>query len=289
MNPLKALYDFYRYQLLSERAFIKKEFKRNLGYKVNLNDPKTFNEKLQWLKLYDRTEMHTRCADKVMVREYVADKIGNDYLIPLYFFTDNINDLHRENFPEDPVIIKTNHDSGSYRIVLDRNKADWESIRSFFRKRIRRNYYTISKEWQYKNIRPKVLVEKLLLDNNNNIPKDYKFHCFNGKVEYIQVDTDRQKEHKRNLYNLNWEKIPVEWIYANDPGELKKPDLLNEMLALAKSLSEDFIYVRIDFYEVGGKVYFGEITFHSESGMGKFNPEEYDHILGEKMVLPVKN
>ncbi len=287
-------YHKFKNNVLPDKTNISINYKKKFGKKPNLTDPKTLNEKIQWLKLNDRSPLHTQCADKYAVRDYVSSRIGNEYLVPLYFHSKNVNDIVPENLPNSPFIIKTNHDSGGGIIIKDKSSANWNEIQKGLQKRLETNYYKASKEWQYKNIKPRVIVEELLQDSKGNIPLDYKLHCFNGKVLMIQVDIGRgTKNHHRNWYSKDWEREPYRWsspkgdgIYT-DPSEedIPKPATLEKMIELSEVLSDGFDYVRVDLYDVDGKVYFGELTFHHDGGYQPILPEKWDLILGQKLTL----
>ncbi|MCX7548386.1 ATP-grasp fold amidoligase family protein [Xanthomarina sp. F1114] len=257
-----------------------------------MENPKTLNEKINWLKLNDRRDIHTICADKIRVREYVTEKIGKQFLIPLVFKSYDINDLVPANLPDKPFIIKTNHDSSGGEIIRDKTKVNWKKLHKKFRKLLSKNYYYIGKEWQYKNIKPGILVEQLLVEENGQVPFDYKFHCFNGKVEVIHVDIDRYSNHKRNCYNPKWELLPFTWsMWKNNKPlwpngkHVDKPVQLDKMITIAERLSEPFPYVRIDLYEFASEVLFGEITFHHGSGLEIIHPKEWDLKLGNLVTI----
>ena len=299
-KPLVYLFDLYRHRIVNEKSFTENRFKRRMGYELDLENPKTLNEKIQWLKLYHRTPLHTICADKIAVREYVGEKIGKEYLVPLIMVTEDIQDISIDNLPNESFIIKTNHDSGSYKIIKDKNDiGDWNALRNFFSKSLKSNFYYKSKEWQYKNIPPKILVEKLLMTKEGNIPEDYKIHCFKGVPKYIQLDVDRGKDnHSRNWYNTNWERTEFHWSTKLKSGgetlpndkEIPIPLTLETMLNFASVLSEPFPYVRVDFYSLDNqKVYFGEITFNHDSGFRPIIPKEWDYKLGDMVTLPDDN
>lgn len=289
IHPAIRLRYLFRIYLIPEKLFIKQEFKQTFGYELNLDNPKTLNEKIQWLKLNDRTPLHTLCADKYAVREYVKKKIGEEYLIPLLYHTQNPTDIVPKNMPDFPFIIKTNHDSlaGGNFIVRDKSKVNWKSVQKALAKLLRRNFYYVSKEWQYKNIEPRIIVEKLLLDRDGHIPKDYKFECINNKVAMIHVDQNKEIKHQRKNYNINWELLPVLWpTFIENGKSVNRPVKLNEMIELAETLSKPFCFARIDFYYFNNKVYFGEITFHPTSGLGVFKPHEWDRKFGDMLRLP---
>lgn len=293
-NWLFELHQKYRINCLNEKTFIAQNFKKAFGYPLDWENPKTLNEKINWLKLYHRTPLQTQCADKLAVRNYVKEKVGDKYLIPLVFTTKNVNEVTVDNLPNEPFILKTNHGSSGGIVVKNKTEANWKSIRKALQKQLNTNYYKISKEWQYKDITPCVLAERLLDDENGNIPFDYKFHCFHGKVKVIQVDIDRFTDHKRNLYDTNWNLMPFTWSVWKDNkplwpygSEISKPNNLAEMIVISERLSSDFPYVRIDLYSLENTIYFGEITFHHGSGTERIDPVAWDNKLGDYLQLPV--
>ncbi len=271
---------------LSDKKLLELKYYRKFKKSLNLKNPKTFNEKIQWLKLNDRTPLHTLCADKLKVRDYIKELLGEKYLIPLFLSTKNVEDITPDNLPNYPVIIKTNHDSGTYFIIKNKENQNWEEIRAKLSKSLKTNYYSAGREWQYKNIEPFIIVEKLLLTNDLKIPQDLKFHCFNGKVKFIQVDIDRQDNHRRSLFNTEWDLLNFGLCYPSGIS-IEKPKNLELLLLLAEKIASKFDFSRIDFYELGDKIYFGEITFHPESGFGVFYPEEKDLEYGDLLKLPI--
>ena len=284
LSPIKRVYDIYGPRLLPEKIYLKQTFQNSLGYKFNFDNPKTFNEKIQWLQLNDRTPLRTLCADKHAVRDYVKEKIGEEHLIPLVLNTTSPTDIVPENLPDFPFIIKTNHGSGGHIIVKDKSKIDWGKVQKSLNKSLRSNHYLKTREWQYKYIKPCILVEKLLLDNNDCIPDDYKFNYFNGKWGFAEVHFDRYIDYKKNCYDSDWNLIDCQW--GAKPGrDIKKPEMLNEMKLLAEKLAKDFCYVRVDFYNIGSKIYFGELTFSPGGGFCPFNPPEWDRKFGDELNL----
>ena len=270
---------------MSKEVRAKKTFRRMLGYELNLDSPQTFNEKMQWLKLNDHTPLHTQCADKFEVRKYVESKIGKDYLIPLFFQSYKASDLIEQNFPEVPFILKANHDSSGGVFISDKSEIDWQKLQKDFAARLKTNYYFESGEWQYKNIKPCIIAEKLLKDEQGNIPVDFKLFCFNGKVEFIQLDLDRETDHKRNLYDREWNLMECVYVYVNG-RDYEKPKVLDKMIELAEVIAQDFSFVRVDLYNIGEEIFFGEITFHPESGFGKFFPGSWDKKFGGMLRIP---
>ncbi|CAZ96062.1 ATP-grasp fold amidoligase family protein [Zobellia galactanivorans] len=295
-NLVRNLYHWLQ-GILPDKIFLAYKYRISMGKKLQLNPPTTLNEKINWLKLYDRRDILTKCADKYKVREIILERIGDKYLVPLYFQTKNPNEIVSENIKDTPCIIKTNHDSSGGIFIYDKEVVDWKELRSQLKKRIRKNYYRKSREWQYKNIKPRIIVEKLLLDSKGNIPLDFKLHCFNGKARMIQVDIDRGTEkHSRNWYDLEWKREPYKWSSPKRSGaftdpsdtEVEKPQTLNEMIMLSETLASDFDYVRVDWYDVDGKLYFGELTFHHDGGIRPIIPYEWDIRLGQELKLSTR-
>lgn len=286
-NLARPIYIMYQFVLkyISDEYIIKKQFREKMGYNLDLKNPKTLNEKINWLKLHDRTDLHTIVADKFKVRTYVETKVGAKYLIPLILQTKDPDKIRPENFPDNNFIIKANHNSSGGLIVRDKSSVDWYAARKRFRRHLKENYFYSTREWQYKNIEPCIIAEKLLTYEDGSIPEDYKFHCFNGKLAFIMIDFDRHTDKRtRNLYDSDWNLIPCNWgrPYGKD---LEKPKNLEEMKIVAEKLAQDFIYTRVDLYLVKGSIYFGEITFHHNSGHQKFIQEEWDYKFGQLLKI----
>ncbi|WP_339751692.1 ATP-grasp fold amidoligase family protein [uncultured Winogradskyella sp.] len=286
VRPFYKLYEFVL-NMIPDKVIIKNSFKKHMGYELDLDDPQTLNEKINWLKLNHREDIHTTIADKFKVRAYIKEKIGEEYLIPLLYETKNSNDIRPENLPDVDHIIKCNHDSSGGVIITDKSAIDWKSTRTRFKRLLKENHYFSTREWQYKNIEPRIVVEKLITNEDGSIPDDYKIHCFNGKVVFFGVDLDRHEETRaRNLYDTNWSLLPCNWGRPNG-RDIPRPSNLEEMIVLAEKLAKDFIYLRVDFYAVSGKTYFGELTLHQSSGFRKFWQHECDQKFGEQ--LNIKN
>jgi hypothetical protein len=282
---IRDLFYFIKTKNLTDEEFIKLRYKINLNKEINLTEPILFTEKIQWLKLNDRNELYTQCADKYLVRRYVEDKIGSNYLIPLLFETKDYQDIKSSNLPEYPVIIKTNHDSGGVFIIDDKNSINFLKIRREIKKRLLKSHYSISREWEYKNIKPRIIVEKLLKDSSgNNQLNDYKIYCFHGEPTFIQTIFDRGNETKEDWYDTNWN-LQDAYYFSAKKKYVKKPKQLDELLKVAKKLSKDFPYVRVDLYIVDNKIYFGELTFRPYGGFMKFVPESFDNDLGKYLDL----
>jgi len=257
------------------------------GKKLDLNNPRTFNEKIQWLKLYDSTPLKTRLADKFLVRDWVKEKIGKEYLIPLLGVYDSFDEIDFNVLPE-RFVLKANHGSGWNIIVKNKEEFNKEQAKHNMDSWMRTNFaYCAGLELQYFDIVPKIIVEEYLgdEDGSGNL-SDYKFFCFNGKPKYIQVDIDRYTNHKRNVYDLAWNLQPFVFQYQNGKNT-PPPDNLHEIVHIANILSKEFCFVRCDFYLVHKKIYFGEMTFTPESGQGKFKPEGWNLKFGNMIKLPI--
>lgn len=283
----EKLKEFIFSYILSDKTIIKMQFKRRLGRKVELENPIKYNDKLQWLKLYWRDPLAKICADKYEVRQYVREKIGSKYLNKLYGVYESLEEIDLDKLPN-KFVLKCTHGSGFNIICNDKSKINWNKEFNKLKKWLRNKYYLSKVEWVYKDIKPRIVCEKYLDDGTGKPPKDYKIFCFNGEPKLIEVDIDRFGEHKRNYYDPDWNFINVEIRVPSDRKiKIKKPEKLNEMLELSRKLSKDFPHVRVDFYEVNGEIIFGELTFFHVSGMGKFNPPEFEVEMGNWLDLPI--
>lgn len=276
---------------MPDKMYLKLLVSCSLGYKVNLDDPKTYNEKLQWLKLYDRKPLYTQLVDKYAVREYISEKIGEDYLIPLVGGPwDSVDEIDFDSLPE-AFVLKTTHDSGGVVICRDKQSFDIEAAKQKLEKRLRRNFYWAGREWPYKNVKPRIIAEKYMADENCAELRDYKFYCFGGEAKVMFIVTDRMEKNeptKFTFFDMDFNKLPFEQSGPNDKRELEKPRAFEEMKKLAGKLSQGFPQVRVDLYDINGKIYFGELTFFDSSGGARFEPREWDEILGSWIELPEK-
>jgi hypothetical protein len=284
----KKIRDFIiltRNNRLTDEEHIQMNYKRFFGKKADLVNPKLFTEKIQWLKLNDRNDLHTQCADKYLVRNYIEEKIGSKYLIPLVFMTEDENYINQDKLPNYPVIIKTTHDSGGTFIIKDKNNFDFKELQKELATRMKRNFYYLNREWEYKNIKPRIIVEKVLKDDSGNEQlNDYKIYCFHGKPMFMQTIFDRGIETKEDWYDTDWNLLDVHYFSPNKKN-LDKPELLSELLRISKMLSKDFPYVRVDLYISNNQIYFGELTFRPYGGYMKFVPESFDLELGNYLSL----
>lgn len=259
----------------AKENYIKKQFKKHLGYEIDFNkEPETFNQKIQFRKLYDNNPLYSICADKYRVREYVKEKIGEEYLIPLYLVTDKLTEEQWEKLPNS-FVAKANHNSGPVQIVKDKSKANKKEIIRELNNQLKIDYGILSMEKYYSDIPRKIIVEKYLKDNI----EDYKFNCFNNKKIILERVTKASE--LSNMYNpYSWEKFNFTTGNIIDKRVYEKPKNFEKMLEIVKELSQDFEYVRVDLYNVDGKIYVGELTFCESSGFGKFTQEEWDYKFG---------
>lgn len=263
------------------------QFTQQVGYIPNIDNPKSFNEKIQWLKLYYRNPLLTKCADKYTVREYVKEKIGEQYLIPLIGIYDNPDQIDFNKLPN-KFVLKTNNGSGKNIICKNKKKLNIEETKSKLTEWLKpeNSHYFYSYEWAYKDIKPKIICEEYLESKDGDL-KDYKFMCFHGKIENIFVCTDRKNSLKVNFYDLNWKLLPFTRLYPNSNKKISKPKYFKKMVEIAEMLAKDFPFVRVDLYENKNNIYFGELTFYPGNGMEKFQPPEWDYKMGK--FLSIKN
>lgn len=281
-----SLNQFAQYALwpLSDKWFSVLQYFKNQKRLLNLKRPKTFNEKIQWLKIYYRNPLLRTCVDKYTVREFVSQKIGNEYLVPLINVYSTAEEI---NFCELPnqFVLKATHGSGWNIICRDASSLDkFETYRKL-NQWLHCNFYWVGREWPYDKLTPRIICEKLLLNSHGESPWDYKIFCFHGQPHYIQVDYGRFTNHSRAFYDLEWKRIPCKLEYSYAPVDTAAPLKLREMLEIAKILSQSFPFVRVDLYEVENRIYFGELTFYPGKGVERFEPRNYDNIFGQWLVL----
>lgn len=261
-------------------------YKRAMKQDLDLDNPKTFNEKIQWLKLYDSTPIKTRLADKYLVRDWVKEKIGEEYLIPLLGVYDKFDDIDFEKLP-DKFVMKCNHGSGYNIIVKDKFQLDLQDAKQKIDYWMNENFaFKVGCELHYRDIQPKIVIEQFLDEISESL-YDYRFFCCNGKVEQIWLDVGSgTPEHKRKIYDRNWNELDIKVKWPRLETEVAKPNNLKKMIEMSEKMSKEFALVRVDFYDINDKIYFGEMTFTSMSGTGKFEPEIEGLRLGQKIKLP---
>lgn len=260
------------------------------GRKPNFSNPKTYTEKLQWLKLYDHRPEYTTMVDKLAVKEYVAQKIGPEYVIPLLGVWEHVEDIDFDSLPES-FVLKVTHDSGGLVICRDRAKLDVVAVREKLRPLLERNYYYGTREWPYKDVPPRIIAEAYMEDSRQGELRDYKFFTFGGepKILYIAQGRGSGKSTVADFFDMEFNHLPFTIDHDMAPVPPEKPSCFDEMKRLAAVLSQGTPQLRVDFYEVDGKVYFGEMTFFHCSGLAPFHPEHWDKIFGDWVQLPIKS
>lgn len=282
-----------KYNQMSDEEYLKKKFKAIMGRELDLEEPKTLNEKLQWLKLYFRKEELCVYVDKYLVREYIRQMIGEEYLIPLIGVWDKVEDIDFDNLPNQ-FVLKCNHNSGTgMYICTDKSKMDIKDVKKQLKKGMEEDYYLIHREWPYKNVPRKIIAEKYMTDGNVEGINDYKLQCFDGKFDSVFVCVGRQSKEgvKFHYFDRDWNYLPY-CPYDDVDGsglEYLKPKNYKLMIEIAEKLAKDLPEVRVDLYEIGGKVYFGEMTFFSQSGFDTDITYESDLVMGSKITLPNKS
>lgn len=289
-NPYKLLSALaYRGRLnfLSDEQYLKMIYRGTIGKRLDLKNPKTFNEKLQWLKLYNRKPEYTMMVDKYAVREYIKKKLGEEYLIPLLGVWDSSDDIDFDKLPNQ-FVLKCNHNSGlGMCICKDKSKLDIDKVKKELKKGLEEDYYLTSREWPYKDVPRKIIAEKYMEEKPNTELNDYKLMCFNGKVRCSFVCSERFSDDglRVTFFDKDWNVMPFERHYPKSVNAIEKPKTYEKMVELAEILSKDIPFVRVDFYEISGKLYFGELTFFPGSGYEEFEPEEWDYKLGKMIDL----
>lgn len=278
------------YNRMPDKKYLEKVFHANMGVWPNIDNPETYNEKLQWMKLYYHNPFYTELVDKYMVRDYVKEIWGEEHLIPLLGAWDSVDEIDFESLPN-RFVLKCNHNSSTGMCICkDKTKLDIQKVKYELRKGLKQDYYLYGREWPYKNVPRKIIAEQYMEDNNGQLP-DYKFFCFNGMVDNVMVVIDRDiGDPKYYHFDNNWHichynrrcrKLP-------DDFQIPKPNKMDEMFAIAEQLSKGMPHVRIDLYCVDGKIYFGEYTFFNESGWESGFDQVTDKHLGDLLILPEK-
>lgn len=276
--------------LFNDKTYLKLRYYFEMHEKLNLKNPQKFTEKIQWLKLFNRKAEYTVMVDKLAVKNYIADIIGKEYVIPTIGIWSKVEEIDFCTLPNE-FVLKNNHSGGSTGVVIckDKNKFDISHTKKLLNSSLKSNIYYTTKEWPYKNIEPKIFAETLLYSENGKDLTDYKFYCFNGTPTYCQVISNRKTNETIDFYDINWVHQP---FYGLNPKckqsvvSIEKPQNYDLMINIARILSRNIPFVRIDLYNINGRVYFGEITFFPASGFGVFTPIEWDLILGQKIKLP---
>lgn len=274
---------------LSDKVFLKCRFRIVMGKRLDLDNPKTYNEKLQWLKLYDRNPLYTKLVDKVAVKEYVKGIIGDEYIIPTLKVYESPNDIDIEELPNQ-FVLKTNHDGDSLGVFVCRDKSRFDIDRAIVRLsgNLKRNYYYAGREWPYRDVKPVIFAEEYKEDEFGEL-RDYKFFCFDGVVRALFVATERSTGHVNfDYFDRDFNHLNLMQSHPMSRTRIQRPENLEKMIEIAEQLSKDIPHVRVDLYNCNGHIYFGEMTFYHYGGMIKFHPEEWDYTFGSWLKLPQK-
>ena len=280
----KRLRLIYKLSFLPDVPYLKLVYRIKTGRKLDLKNPKGFNEKQNWLKLHDIHPEYTQLVDKYAVRSYISERLGEQYLFPLLGKWDSFDAIDFSALP-DRFVLKCNHDSGSVRIIKDKDKIDRSELKTFFDDRLRMNSYYFGREYPYKDVKPCIIAEKYMEATDDQGINDYKFFCFNGKPEIMFVATDRATDVKFDFFDMDFTHLDIYNIHPNAGCVIEKPKAFEEMKEIAGELSKGMKFVRIDLYEIDGQVYFGEFTFFHGGGFYLFSPEEWERKLGDCIDL----
>lgn len=271
---------------MSDRTYLKICYRIFTGEKLKLDKPETFNDKIQWLKINDRKPVYSDYVDKWKVREHIKKLIGEEYLIPIIGVYEKFEEIKFDELP-DEFVLKCTHDSGSVIICRDKNKLNIKKAKNKINKALKKNYYYIGREWPYKNVKPRIIIEKYMQDDKSEGLNDYKIFCFNGKAYIILACSNRKGDYKNtDFFDTKWNKMNLtREFHENNKEKLKKPKCLEKMIEIAELLSKDTYFLRVDLYEIKGKVYFGELTFFPGSGFEGFKPKEWNIKLGDMIKI----
>ena len=286
---LQYIFRVFRFSGLNDKDFCDLKFSKKYGKNIDFENPKTFNEKIQWLKIYDKREITRICTDKLLVRDYVKKKLGKDICPRVIKIYDKASDIKASDLPK-RFVLKTNHGSGMNIICHDRDKFNLKIAKIKLNVWMKIDWYKKTRAYGCKNIERKIICEELIDDGSGKTPNDYKFFCFNGVPKYIEFDFDRYEGHKRNMYDINWNFLDFRITYPNDPQRMnEKPKLLEKATSYAKKLSEDFPFARVDFYLTDSEIYLGEITLYHDNGFTTFIPEIWNEKFGDEFSVGNNN
>lgn len=273
---------------MSDESYLRMIFRIKMGKSLNLSNPQSYNEKIQWLKLHDHRPEYTMMVDKYAVKGYVEGIIGKEHIIPTLGVWNSFEDIDFNSLP-DQFVLKCTHDSGGLVIVTDKSQLDSAKARNRISHCLKHNYFWGLREWPYKDMKPRIIAEQFMVDESGTELKDYKFFCFDGKPKAMFIASDRSnpmEETKFDFFDMDFNHLPFTNGHPNATREIKKPEGFEEMKQIAARLSEGIPHVRVDLYNINGQIYFGELTFSHWSGFKPFVPEEWDYTFGSWINLP---
>lgn len=276
----------YAMRFIPDKAYIQIYYFAHFKHFCNLKNPKTYNEKLNWLKLHDHNPLYTKIVDKYDAKNYVAKIIGSKYIIPTLGVWNHFDEIDFDTLPNQ-FVLKCTHDSEGLVIVKDKSKLDFVTTKEKIEAALKQNFYYIGREWPYKNVKPRIIAEQYMEDHVDGELRDYKFFCFNGEPKAMFVASNRTSDHvKFDYFDLEFKHLDIKQKYPHAEEPLRKPVTFEKMIEFSKVLSNIFPHVRVDFYEVNGHLYFGELTFYHFSGFMPFEPNKWDEIFGDWLKLP---
>ena len=275
------------YDKVPDEQYLKMKYKLVFGKELDLDNPQTFNEKLQWLKLYNRKPEYTIMVDKYKARQYIADRLGGQYLVPLLGVWDDPDEIDFDALP-DQFVLKCNHNSGlGMCICKDKSKLDIPKVKAELRKGLKQDYYLTGREWPYKDVPRKIIAEKYMVDASGDL-KDYKFYCFDGAMKFVMINSDRNTSRptRADYFDRDFNWLDFTWGYSHAEVRPEKPEQFEKMVAIVEKLAKGLPHIRVDLYDCNGKIYFGELTFFDGSGFDKIEPLEWDYKIGKMLKLP---
>lgn len=271
--------------MMSDELYLKIFWYLRIGNEIDLEHPHTFNEKIQWLKLNDRKPEYAQMTDKYEVKKYVTKMIGEKYVIPTIGIYDTFDEINYEELPSQ-FVMKCTHDSGGIEICKNKSQFDWNRAKQHLEKCLSYNYFYFEREYSYKDIKPRIIIEKYMSDKTEEDLKDYKIFCFDGEPQIIEVDIDRMTNHRRNVYSTDWKLLDLSICYPRAPEVyIEKPNCIEELLDAARKLSKGIPHVRTDFYVIDNHIFLGEMTFYHGGGYEKFTPDEWNRKLGDYITV----
>lgn len=272
---------------MPDEKFLRLSYRINLGKKLDLENPRDFNEKLQWLKLHDRRPEYIQYVDKYAVRGFIEQKFGTDILFPIYGVWDSVEDIDVDSLPE-KFVLKCTHDSGSVCICEDKGNFDFSLAKRKLKKCLKHSMFYWGREWPYKGVKPRIIAEKFMRDNSGAKElTDYKLMCFNGRVRCVFTGTGRFSKDglKITFFDREWKRMPFERHYPAEPKPIPKPASYEKMVKIAEEIARGYPFMRVDFYEIDELPYFGEITLYPGNGMEAFTPDSWDRIFGDMIEI----
>lgn len=285
-----VLHYHHKLNWIPDKLFIQLQYYSRFGKFPDLKNPKTYNEKLQWIKLHDRKPEYTPLVDKLLVKDYIAEKLGSDHVIPTIQSWDSPEEIDFDSLPE-KFVLKCNHNSGGVIVCRDKSKLDRKKTVEKLSRYLKEDFYFRCREWPYRNVKRKVFAETYMEDEATSELRDYKFFVFSGKVKALCVVCDRTNPEtgtKLDYFDENYQHLPLAQLYQNADTPPEKPACFDEMKRLAEMLGQGYAHIRVDFYVVNGNIYFGELTFFSGGGLQPFEPPHWDEIFGSWLELPEK-